>query len=63
MYLERVRVEGKVALVTSDLASGPLLKALGQALISDPGFYVIAPVKPRQPKLVDLMREWLFDQI
>ncbi|WP_171136719.1 transcriptional regulator GcvA [Ruegeria sp. HKCCC1038] len=51
------------ALVASDLASGRLVKALGQALISDPGFYIVAPEKPRQPKLVDLMRQWLFDQI
>ncbi len=51
------------ALVGSELTLGQLVKPFEQVLSGDPGFYIVTPRKPRQPKLVDAMRRWLLSQV
>ena len=50
------------ALVASELASGELVQPLNETLFDDLVFFVVAPLKPRQPELVSLMRDWLLSQ-
>lgn len=52
-----------VALVASEIASGRLVRPLGDVLVADLGFYIVAPRKPRQARLVRLMRDWLVSQV
>jgi len=49
-------------LVSAELASGRLVQPLSDVLIEDLGFYVVAPKKPRQPELVDMVKDWLLSQ-
>ncbi|TMV10048.1 LysR family transcriptional regulator [Ruegeria sediminis] len=49
-------------LVSSELASGRLVRPLPDSLSTDPGFYIVAPRQPRQPDLVAAMRDWLKSQ-
>ncbi|NOE18009.1 LysR family transcriptional regulator [Ruegeria atlantica] len=50
-------------LVAPEVASGRLVQPLGDVLLADLGFYVVAPRKPRQPQLVRIMRDWLLSQV
>ncbi len=50
-------------LVAGGIASGHLVQPLDDVLIEDLGFYVVAPCKPRQPQLVEVMRNWLLSQV
>ncbi|MDA7963171.1 LysR substrate-binding domain-containing protein [Ruegeria sp.] len=50
-------------LVADALASGRLVQPLPEVPIDDPGFVIVAPAKPRQPRLVALMRDWLLSQV
>ena len=50
-------------LVASELASGRLVQPLEDVLIEDLGFYIVAPRKPRQPQMVEIMRNWLLSQV
>ncbi|GAB5467002.1 MAG: transcriptional regulator GcvA [Rhodospirillales bacterium] len=49
-------------LVAEDLAAGRLCRPLDLAVTSEVGFYAVAPRRPRQPKAVALMRDWLVAQ-
>ncbi|NOD75809.1 LysR substrate-binding domain-containing protein [Ruegeria sp. HKCCD4332] len=50
-------------LVASELATGRLVQPLEDVLIEDLGFYIVAPRKPRQPQMVEIMRNWLLSQV
>lgn len=50
-------------LVTDALASGRLVQPLPEVPIDDPGFFIVTPAKPRQPRLATLMRDWLLSQV
>ena len=50
-------------LVADALASGRLVQPLPEVPIDDPGFVIVTPAKPRQPRLVALMRDWLLSQV
>ncbi|NOD93384.1 LysR family transcriptional regulator [Ruegeria sp. HKCCD4884] len=50
-------------LVASELASGRLVQPLEDVLIEDLGFYIVAPRKPRQPQMVEIIRNWLLSQV
>ncbi|NOD62197.1 MULTISPECIES: LysR substrate-binding domain-containing protein [unclassified Ruegeria] len=50
-------------LVASELASGRLVQPLEDVLIEDLGFYIVALRKPRQPQMVEIMRNWLLSQV
>ncbi|WP_298852298.1 LysR substrate-binding domain-containing protein [uncultured Ruegeria sp.] len=50
-------------LVAPEVVAGRLVQPLEDVLIEDLGFYVVAPRKPRQPQLVDIMRSWLLSQV
>lgn len=49
-------------LVSSELASGRLVQPLSEVLVDDLSFYIVTPQKPRQPELVNQMRDWLLSQ-
>lgn len=49
-------------LVSAELASGRLVQPLSEVLVDDLSFYIVTPQKPRQPELVNQMRDWLLSQ-
>ncbi|WP_299867260.1 transcriptional regulator GcvA [uncultured Roseobacter sp.] len=47
------------ALVAAELSDGRLCQPFAFSIRTEDGFYVVAPRKPRQPKLVAIVRDWL----
>ncbi len=50
------------ALVNVELSNGRLCQPFPFSIRTENSFYVVAPRAPRQPKLVEIVREWLKDQ-
>ncbi len=50
-------------LVSAELASGRLVQPLSDVLVDDLSFFIVVPQKPRQPELVQQMRDWLLSQV
>lgn len=50
------------ALVKDDLLENRLCQPFSFSLVSDEGFYIVAPREPRNPGLVSIVRDWLIAQ-